>query len=160
MIFLSTVDANYPSYKSLAQTSETGFQSYHWSKIETTESTARYTLYNRLTVGQTEIGQWWSIFLSQSTEMGFQPISLPVGKKNSKLWQMTISELRVLWGGRRRGYELAEKGSAVVCRLWNGHNMRSGTQFGVRLLTAISIKTHNSVTQHHYCLLDKLLSGR
>lgn len=94
MIFLSTVDANYPSYKSLAQTSETGFQSYHWSKIETIESTARYTLYNRLTVGQTEIGQWWSIFLSQSTKMGFQPISLPVGKKNSKLWQMTISELR------------------------------------------------------------------
>lgn len=102
MIFLSTVDANYPSYKSLAQTSETGFQSYHWSKIETTESTARYTLYNRLTVGQTEIGQWWSIFLSQSTEMGFQPISLPVGKKNSKLWQMTISELRVLGGARAR----------------------------------------------------------
>lgn len=63
MIFLSTVDANYPSYKSLAQKSETGFQSYHWSKIETTESTARYTLYNRLTVGQTEIWQWWSIFL-------------------------------------------------------------------------------------------------
>lgn len=57
MIFLSTVDANYPSYKSLAQKSETGFQSYHWSKIETTESTAQYTLYNRLTVGQTEIGQ-------------------------------------------------------------------------------------------------------
>lgn len=40
----------------------------------------------------------------------------------------------------------------------NHNNMRSGTQFGVRLLTAISIKTHNPVTQYHYCRADKLLS--
>lgn len=40
----------------------------------------------------------------------------------------------------------------------NHNNMRSGTQFGVRLLATISIKTHNPVTQYHYCRPDKLLS--
>lgn len=63
----------------------------------------------------------------------------------------------VLWGGSVMVWD--EMGSAVIFRRWNQNNMGTGTQFGIRLLTVISIKTHNPVTQYHYCWPDKLLSS-
>lgn len=63
----------------------------------------------------------------------------------------------VLWGGLVMVWD--EMGSVVISRRWNQNNMGTGTQFGIRLLTVISIKTHNPVTQYHYCRPDKLLSS-
>lgn len=65
--------------------------------------------------------------------------------------------LCVLWGGSVMVWD--EMGSVVIFRRWNQNNMGTGTQFGIRLLTVISIKTHNPVTQYHYCRPDKLLSS-
>lgn len=63
--------------------------------------------------------------------------------------------------GRGRGesyFQTLKRGEEKKGGDKNHNNMRSGTQFGVRLLTAISITTHNPVTQYHYWRPDKLLS--